>query len=283
MSKRLGRGLDALIPTLNINEDDQVIQIPLSQLRVNPYQPRKHFDDQAIDELAQSIQEHGVIQPIIVRRSIKDYEIIAGERRFRASQKSNLQSIPAVVKQFTDRQVMEIALIENIQREDLNALELAQAYQKLIEEFNITQEQLALRVGKSRPHITNFLRLLQLPVKVQENVSRGTLSMGHARALLALKKQEEIVAFAVRTIEANWSVRQLEEAIQQHQQKNTQKSKSKPKHHANPFFMDYADRLRESLGTPVQIKHNQKEKGKIEIEFYSKEDLVRIMDLIKHS
>jgi ParB family chromosome partitioning protein len=279
LSKRLGRGLEALFPSLEINEDDKILHLPLTQLRVNPYQPRKRFDDEKIDELAQSIKEHGVIQPIIVRKTIKDYEIIAGERRFRASIKCNMPTIPSVVKNFSDRQVMEIALIENVQREDLNSLEVAVAYQKLLDEFQMTQEELAQKVGKSRPHITNFLRLLQLPAAIQSNVSRGTLSMGHARAILGLKKEEEMVAIANKAIKESWSVRQLEDEIQSLSEKE-KKRPTKKINKTNPFYQQYAERLRETLGTPVKIKHNEKEKGKIEIDFFSKEDLTRILEML---
>lgn len=187
MSKRLGKGLGALIPELEIGEEDKVIEIPLNQLRANPYQPRKHFNEDGIQELASSIKEHGVIQPIIVRTVLKGYEIIAGERRFRASQASGLATIPAVVKKLSDQQVMEIALIENVQREDLNAMEIAIAYQAIIDQFSLTQEELSVKVGKSRSHIANFLRLLHLPESIKQYVSRGTLSMGHARAIVGVK------------------------------------------------------------------------------------------------
>ncbi|UUZ82546.1 ParB/RepB/Spo0J family partition protein [Paenibacillus sp. P26] len=213
MSKRLGKGLDALLPALSINEDDKVVEIPLAQLRPNPYQPRRNFNDESIQELAQSIKEHGVIQPIIVRSVLKGYEIIAGERRFRASQATGLATIPAVVRKFTDQQVMEIALIENVQREDLNAMEIAIAYQALIDQFSLTQEELSMKVGKSRSHIANFLRLLQLPEDVKEYVSRGTLSMGHAKAIVGLKDKKLIKALADTTIKEQWSVRQLEDEV----------------------------------------------------------------------
>jgi ParB family chromosome partitioning protein len=282
LAKRLGRGLDALIPSLNIDEDDKVIQIPLNQIRVNPYQPRKHFDEEAILELAQSIKEHGVIQPIIVRQTIKDYEIIAGERRFRASKASGATTIPAVVKKFTDRQVMEIALIENLQREDLNAMEISVAYQKLMKEFELTQEELALKVGKSRPHVANFLRLLQLPDEVQEYVSRGTLSMGHARALLGIKDQREWVPISQKVIKEEWSVRQLEQYIQnQAHDNNSKKTSEAPKKKINLYQRHYEERLTESLGTSVKIKLKDQNKGKIEIDFFSSDDLQRIIELLE--
>lgn len=224
-SKRLGKGLDALIPSLSIQDDDKVIEIPLNQLRANPYQPRKSFDEEAIRELAESIRQHGVIQPIIVRSVLKGYEIIAGERRFRASQFCGNTTIPAVVRTFSDQQVMEIALIENLQRENLNAMEIAVAYQGLMDQFQLTQEELSLKVGKSRSHIANFLRLLTLPDEVKDYVSRGTLSMGHARALVGLKDPATIKQLAKQCIDHEWSVRDLEEAVQQLDRKKTGKTK----------------------------------------------------------
>lgn len=281
MSKRLGKGLDALIPSLNVKDDDQVIQIPLNQLRANPYQPRKTFNDQSINELATSIKEHGVIQPIIVRSVLRGYEIIAGERRFRASQVCGLETIPAVVRDFTDQEVTEIALIENIQREDLNAIEIALAYQGLIEQFNLTQEQLSEKVGKSRSHIANFLRLLQLPEDVKAHVSRGTLSMGHARALVGLDNDQLIRKVAQTSIDNNWSVRDLEEAIKQ-----MESSKPKPKerktktHKKDPHLNQIENELREHYNTAVEIKDNNY-KGSIQFTYYSKDDLERLLELLQ--
>lgn len=278
MSKRLGKGLGALFPSeLQVTDDEQVIQISLDELRPNPYQPRKEFDDAAIEELKNSILEHGVVQPIIVRKSLRGYEIVAGERRYRASKAAGLETIPAVVKDFSDEQIMEIALIENVQREDLNAMEIAVAYQKLMERFDLTQETLAKKVGKSRPHVANFLRLLQLPENVQEYVSRGTLSMGHARALLGVKDKRQLIQLAKQTIEQHLSVRQLEQLVQNLEQKN--KAKKREKQKPNPLLRQYEEELREKLGTSVKISSGEK-KGKIEIEFYSKEDLERILEIL---
>ncbi|WP_159888106.1 ParB/RepB/Spo0J family partition protein [Paenibacillus puerhi] len=284
MSKRagtgLGKGLDALLPALSINDDDKVVEIPLSQLRPNPYQPRKHFNDESIQELASSIKEHGVIQPIIVRSVLKGFEIIAGERRYRASQVSGLATIPAVVKKFTDQQVMEIALIENVQREDLNALEIAIAYQALIDQFSLTQEVLSTKVGKSRSHIANFLRLLQLPEEVKEYVSRGTLSMGHAKAIVGLKDKKLIKALADTTIKEQWSVRELEEEVKKLEEKNdTKKNKQKPKR-KDPYIDQIEENLREAFRTTVKIKHNNN-KGKIELLYFSNDDLNRLLELLQ--
>lgn len=279
MSKRLGRGLDALIPSLSVNDDDKVTEVSLQQLRPNPYQPRKNFDEQSIQELAESIKQHGVIQPIIVRSVVKGYEIIAGERRYRASQLLGLTTIPAVIRSFSDQQVMEIALIENLQRENLNAIELALAYQGLMDQFSLTQEELSVKVGKSRSHIANFLRLLQLPEEVKEYVSRGTLSMGHARAIVGVKDTTKVKQLAKSTIDQGWSVRQLEEAIQQLHQKNKPADKPKAVRH-DPYLHEVEESLREQFRTTVRIKQS-KDKGKIEIAYFSKQDLERLLELLQ--
>ena len=281
MSKRLGKGLGALIPELNISEDDKVVEIPLSQLRANPYQPRKTFNEEGIRELAESIKEHGVIQPIIVRSVLRGYEIIAGERRFRASQQLGLATIPAVVKSFTDQQVMEIALIENVQREDLNAIEQALAYQSLIDQFQLTQEELAAKVGKSRSHIANFLRLLQLPDEIKEHVSRGTLSMGHARAIVGVKNAKMQKQLADKSIQGQWSVRELEEAIKRLEEADAkQKKKAKKWVRKDPYLNEAEENLRSIYRTTVKIKHSN-DKGKIEFTYYSMEDLERILELLQ--
>lgn len=281
MNKRLGRGLDALIPSLNINDDDKVVEIPLAQLRANPYQPRKTFNDESIQELATSIKEHGVIQPIIVRAVLKGYEIIAGERRYRASQACGNATIPAVVRKFSDQQVMEIALIENLQREDLNAMEIAIAYQGLIDQFSLTQEELSMKVGKSRSHIANFLRLLQLPEDIKNYVSRGTISMGHARAIAGLKDDMMQRDMAEQTIKNQWSVRDLEEAIQRKEESPTkEKDKAKVKSkNKDPYLNEIEESLRSQFKTTVKIKQN-KDKGKIELLYFSKEDLERLLSIL---
>jgi len=277
--KGLGRGLDALIPSLDIRDDDKVVEIPLSKLRPNPYQPRKTFDEESIAELAASIREHGVITPIIVREVLKGYEIIAGERRWRAAQRNNLATVPAVVRSFTDQQVMEIALIENLQREDLNAMEIAMAYQNLIDTFSLTQEELSARVGKSRSHIANFLRLLNLPDEVKEHVSRGTLSMGHARAIVGLKDKQAMKDVAERTIRNGWSVRELEEYIQKMGQPARKTGKPKPAK-TDPYIRRLEEELCDRFRTKVSIRHG-KNKGKIEMLYYSREDLERLLELLR--
>jgi ParB family chromosome partitioning protein len=282
LSKRLGKGLDALLPALSINDDDKVMEIPLSQLRPSPYQPRRNFNDESINELAASIKEHGIIQPIIVRSVMKGYEIIAGERRFRASQVCGLATITAVIKKFTDQQVMEIALIENLQREDLNALEIAIAYQALIDQFSLTQEELSVKVGKSRSHIANFLRLLQLPDEVKQYVSRGTLSMGHAKAIIGLKDAKIIRSLAEKAIKEQWSVRELEEEVKRLEDKpENAKTNTKAKSKKNdPYINELEENLREMYRTTVKIKHNNN-KGKIELLYYSKDDLDRLLQILQ--
>jgi ParB-like partition proteins len=280
MSKRLGRGLDALIPSLSVNDDDKVVELSLKQLRPNPYQPRKSFDEESIKELAESIKQHGVIQPIIVRSVLKGYEIIAGERRFRASQYCGNTSIPAVVRNFSDQQVMEIALIENLQREDLNAIEVAVAYQSLMDKFNLTQEELSLKVGKSRSHIANFVRLLSLPEDIKDNVSRGTLSMGHARALAGIKDNTLLKELADLAVNQEWSVRELEEAIQRHSAAKVQETKTAKTKKRDPYIDHLEEQLRELFKTTVKIKHN-KDKGKIELQYYNKQDLERLLEILQ--
>lgn len=280
MSKRLGKGLDALITSLSVKEDDKVVEIPLAQLRANPYQPRKTFDDDAIKELAESIREHGVIQPIVVRTALRGFEIIAGERRFRASQLLGNPTIPAVVRSYTDQQVMEIALIENVQREDLNAIEIAVAYQAIMDQFNLTQEELSLKVGKSRSHIANFLRLLSLPEEIKDYVSRGTLSMGHARAIAGIKDDAKKKELAKLTVANGWSVRELEDAVQQPETKGKPVKAKMKTERRDPYLVEIESELREKFQTTVKIKPN-KDKGSIEFAYFGKGDLERLLEMLK--
>lgn len=279
--KGLGRGLDALIPAhpdLTVGDSDVVLKLELRELRANPYQPRRYFDHDKLEELAASIREHGIIQPVVVRQSsVRGYEIVAGERRFRAAKIAGLQTVPAVVRDFTDVQLMEIALIENLQREDLNVIEVAEAYVNLMEKCGLTQEELAQRVGQSRSHVANVMRLLNLPAAIQEYVSRGTLSMGHARALLGLEDSKAMVEFADRTVREELSVRKLEALI--YQRMHPVSRETKPERATSFQLRRYEDRLRTFLGTSVRILHGKK-RGKIEIQYFSEDDLERILQLV---
>lgn len=279
MAKRIGRGLDALLPkdTLEmITNENEIEKLPIGKLIVNPYQPRKKFDEESIGELAQSIKEHGIIQPIVVRKKGTKFEIVVGERRFRAAKIAGLKEIPAIVKDMTNEQMMEVAILENLQREDLTPIEEAEAYQSLIDQLKFTQEDLANRLGKSRPHITNTLRLLQLPEKVRNLVNEGQLSMGHGRALLGLKNKRKIEEVAEKVIKQSLNVRQLEALIKKY---NENVSRGTKKEKKDVFVQATETQLREYFGTNVQIKKN-KNKGKIEIEFYSEDDLDRILEIL---
>jgi len=273
----LGKGLNALITSNLIEEGEQVKEVSVNEIRPNPYQPRKEFAQSAIDELAESIKEHGIIQPLIVRKSIKGYELVAGERRLRAAKVTGLKRVPVVVKAYTDQQLMEIALIENLQRENLNPLEEAEAYEKLIAHHDYTQEQLAKRIGKSRPHVANMLRLLQLPDGIRQMVSSADLSMGHARALLTVSEEKVQQQLAKDVVDKGLSVRQLEELVKQLSVSRETKKKKTAK--SEPILIAMEERLRSRFGTAVKIKKGTK-RGKIEIDFYSQEDLQRIIDIL---
>ena len=279
MAKGLGKGLNALLfNSGEISKDEIVREIKLRELRPNPYQPRKSFRLEAIEELKQSIMEHGILQPIIARKSIKGYEIVAGERRYRAAKEAGLETVPVVVRELSEQQMMELAILENLQREDLNPIEEAAAYQTLLEKLEFTQEQLANRLGKSRPHIANHVRLLSLPEGIRRYISDGEISMGHGRALLGLKKKEMLMPVADKILKEGMNVRQLEQYI--HQLNDvSRETKPKKQEKKDIFIKQRETSLRERLGTSVTIKQSKK-KGKIEIEFFSKEDLERILNLI---
>jgi ParB family chromosome partitioning protein len=276
LNKRgLGKGLSALIP-MDDKEQENVQDIKISEIKANKNQPRKKFDEEKIRELSDSIKEHGVLQPIIVRKKDGGYELVAGERRWRAAQKAGIEKIPAIIKDLSDADVMEIALIENLQREDLNPLEEAEAYKKLIDEFGMTQEELSKRVGKSRSQIANTVRLLNLDEEIKKLISEEKLTAGHARALLAIENKKERLKLAKKISEENMSVRQTEETIKIKTQK---KSKNKKDQEINPAFIEISEKLQKTLGTRVKIKGSEK-RGKIEIEFYSEDELERILETI---
>ncbi|WP_028988429.1 ParB/RepB/Spo0J family partition protein [Thermicanus aegyptius] len=281
MAKRLGRGLDSLIPGLEIDGGDLVKDIPIEQLRPNPYQPRKEFNQESLEELKESIIAHGVIQPILVRKSLKGYDIIAGERRYRAAQLAGLKTIPAVERKFNEEQMMEIALIENLQREDLNPIEIAEAYHTIMERFQLTQEELAKRMGKSRPLVANFLRLLNLPEEIKEHVSRGTISMGHAKILVAIGDPHLQMELVRETINKGLSVRDLEQRVQELGSGKKKTRKEVKRREDDLYYKGVEERLREHFGTPVSIRPGKK-KGKIEIIFLTIHDLERILDKIEN-
>ena len=283
--RALGRGLEELFNNENLDlqkmetriyetvTNEEVIEIQLEELRPNPYQPRKVFNDEALKELSESIKKHGVIQPIIVKKSIKGYEIVAGERRYRASKLAGLDKIPAIVRNFTDEQMMQIALLENLQRENLNAIEEAIAYKKIQQALNLTQEDLSKKVGKSRSHVTNMLGLLRLPKEVQQEVADGKISMGHARALSKLESDDQIIALANKIISEKLPVRELE--INLSSQEIEKKVKINRTNNKPQEYKYVEDLLREKLDTKVKIKDK-----KIEISFTNIADLNRILEVL---
>jgi ParB family chromosome partitioning protein len=281
---RLGKGLSALIPTDDnlLTKEENPIEIEISKIKPNAYQPRKNFDEEKLQELVKSIKEHGVVQPIMVR-PVSDgrYELVVGERRLRACQRLKLDSIPAVIKELTEQQMIEIALIENIQRHDLNPVEEARAYKRLMEEFELTQEQVAERVGKSRPLIANMTRLLNLPQDVLDILARGDLSIGHVRPLLALAEKDKQIILAQQMIDKNMSVRLAEKYVQEELDKHTIKSnkeRAKVEVKLPPIIADIEERLRSICGTKVKVTYAAG-KGRIEIDYYNNDDLDRIFSL----
>ena len=284
--KALGRGLEELFNNepmdyekieekiVETANNEEIIEIPLSELRSNPYQPRKNFDDNALQELANSIKEHGVFQPIIAKKSIKGYEIIAGERRVKASILAGKTTIPAIIRDFSDQDMMEIALLENLQRENLNALEEAMAYKKLLDELHLTQESLAERLGKSRSHITNMLGLLTLPEEVKDMIMDGKISMSHARVLSKIDNNEKIKELADKIIVDGLSVREIEDLS--HTDTTIEKKNTQVRHDTNRNeYKVIEEELSEKLGTKVKIKNN-----KMELYFANSNDLNRILEII---
>lgn len=280
MAKGLGKGINALFTNVDLSEEN-IEELKLKDLRPNPYQPRKNFEEAALHDLKESVLQHGILQPIIVRKTIKGYEIIAGERRFRAAGLAGLSTIPAIVREVSESLMMEIALLENLQREDLSPLEEAKAYEALLNHLQITQEQLAKKLGKSRPHIANHLRLLTLPEDVQELISNGTLSMGHGRTILGLKNKNKLKPLIKKIVSEELNVRQVEQLIQQLNSNVSRETKKKIPS-KEPAIKERETYLQEYFGTPVTIK-KQKKKGKIEIEFFSNEDLERILELLQEN
>ena len=282
--RALGRGLEELFNIEDINYDkmeekimetadeEEIREIPINKLRVNPYQPRKTFNDEALHELAESIKNYGVFQPIIVKKSIKGYDLIAGERRVRASKLAGLDKIPAIIKDFSDDMMREIALLENLQRENLTAIELAWAYKGIIDSLHITQDELANKLGKSRSSITNVLGLLRLPTKVQDMILEGKISMGHARELSKLDDNELILKYAKEIVDKGLSVREVELMVKMDE---VRKKNPINRIHKDNEYKYVEKELREFFGTKVRVKDK-----KIEISFENANDLDRILEII---
>ena len=286
--RALGRGLEELFSNepidfekieekiIEVTPKEEIVYINLDSLRSNPYQPRKVFDEEKLQELAASIKEYGVFQPVIVKKSIKDYEIIAGERRVKASRIAGLLTVPCIVREFTDEEMMQIALIENLQRENLNAIEEANAYKKLIDTLGLTQELLAERLGKSRSHVTNMVGLLSLPTEVKNLIAENQISMSHARILSKIESTDKVISLANKIINENISVRQLEEMagdteiVKKHAQRITSREPSEYSYMENMMC--------EKLGTKVRIKNK-----KLEITFTNVNDLNRLLEIMNIS
>ena len=283
--RALGKGLEELFNSEQLNFDtieekiidatpkEEIIEMDISELRANPYQPRKVFDGEKLEELANSIREHGVFQPIITKKSaIKGYEIIAGERRVKAATMAGLTTIPAIVRDFTDEQMMEIALLENLQRENLNAIEEAMAYRNLINSLALTQEALATKLGKSRVHVTNMLGLLNLPEEVKDMIVEGKISMSHARVLSKIENKADIITLANKVINENLNVRELEQLAQSGQIEKVHKLRKREK---NTEYSYVENLMCDKLGTRVKINKN-----KINISFSNINDLNRILEIL---
>lgn len=282
----LGRGLDALFENASVDNidikddrkesisDNGIIYVDINDVRTNAAQPRKTFDEDKLEELAESIRNHGIIQPVVLRRSENGYEIVAGERRYRAARKAGLKKLPCIIKELTDEENMLLAIIENMQREDLNPIEEAEGLSNMIEKYGMTQEQISKSVGKSRPYISNAIRLLRLPDAVREYTRAGTLSAGHARAIAGIEKENEQLLVAEKTIKDGMSVRALEKYIA------SMNREKKPPKEKGTDVLRMEEELKDIFGTKINISRSPK-KGKIEIEYYSREDLDRIIELLR--
>ena len=275
--KALGRGLNALLGTSDL-ESEQLLEVDIDRILPNSHQPRKSFDDSGLSELADSIREHGVVQPIVIR-ALDDgfFQLIAGERRWRASQRAGLLKIPAVVREAGEHAALEIALIENLQREDLNPIEEAQAYERLIVDFGMTQEEVAKRVGKNRTTVANMLRLLRLPPEVQQWLRENRLSTGHAKALLSLSEPDAILDTARKIIQGNYSVRQTEILVARHAKTATDDDSGDSSAVVDPNVRAAVHALEQALGTKVTVQEHEG-KGKIEIHFFSFEEMNRLYE-----
>lgn len=276
----LGRGLDALIPGIGSLENNKdYFQCDINQIHANRYQPRMNFSEEELNQLRESIRERGILQPLLVRKDLDGYELIAGERRLRAAKMAGLSQVPVIIKHISDRELLELSIIENIQRENLNPIEEADAYQRLITEFSLTQDQAASRVGKSRSAVTNILRLRQLPDQIKSSIVDGGISMGHARALLGAETRPQQIAAWKMVLAKKLSVRQTEQLVK-HLKSESQQAADVAPSSEQIYFSNLADALSRSFGTRIQIKRRGK-RGKVEIEFHSDEDLDRLIGLLQ--
>jgi len=285
----LGKGLDSMIPSKKISETIEPMKdmnvsretlIDINDIEPNREQPRRHFDEDGLQELAESIRQYGIVQPLIIQKKGEGFEIVAGERRWRAARLAGLKKVPAIIKNYSEREVLEIALIENIQREDLNPIEEANAYKRLIEEFNLKQDEVAERVAKSRVTVTNSLRLLKLGSVAQQMLMDELFSGGHARALLPLENimiQNEV---AQRIVDEKLSVRETEKLVKSILTETKKRGKNKPPSINTLLYREFEDKVKEIIGTKVTINQKNKNKGIIELEYYSEDDLERIVDLL---
>jgi ParB family chromosome partitioning protein len=294
--KGLGRGLDALMSSTGTSDSGGasistagVTEVPAAQIEVNPFQPRAQFEEEGLEELTASIREMGVLTPLLVRRKKSDtgYQLVAGERRFRASQRAGLKTVPVLIRDLTDRESLEVALVENLQRRDLNVIEEAEGYQKLADEFNLTQEAIATRVGKGRATVANAMRLLTLSKEVRDHISSGSLSAGHAKALLGLEIPEEQNLLAKQAIQEKWSVRETERQVRKRLNPSPRKTPATGKLDIPEDHLAHLiDQLHRKLGTKVRLQptrtlpDGKTRSGKLEIEFFSNDDLDRVLDLL---
>ena len=280
LGKGLGRGLDAIFATENVElvtDNDKIVEISLDEIKKNPYQPRTYFNEEKLNELKESIEKNGLLQPIIVKKAVKGYYIIAGERRYRAFELLGRKEIPAIIKEMTDEEMMVFAVLENLQREDLSALEESESYRNLMDKMSLTQDELAKKLGKSRPYIANSLRLLKLPTEIKNKLEQGVISTAHARTLLALKTKKVMEDVCTLVIERKMSVRELEEYVAKLlKPKEVKKTKAK-----DIFIEEQENILKKRLGTSVTIKQGRNKKGKIEIEFKDNDEFERIISLFK--
>ena len=280
LGKGLGRGLDAIFATENVEivtDNDKIVEIALEEIKKNPYQPRTYFNEEKLNELKESIEKNGLLQPIIVKKAVKGYYIIAGERRYRAFELLGRKEIPAIIKEMTDEEMMVFAVLENLQREDLSALEESESYKNLMDKMSLTQEELAKKLGKSRPYIANSLRLLKLPLEIKNKLEQGIISTAHARTLLSLKTKKAMEDVCTLVIERKMSVRELEEYVAKLlKPKEVKKAKAK-----DIFIEEQENILKKRLGTTVTIKQGRNKKGKIEIEFKDNDEFERIISLFK--